>query len=308
MLTQESIILVTGCNGFLGRKLCTALVARRHSVIGICLKHPEKPLNGIVEYVVGDVCDPRIVKGVFNKYQISHVFHLAGITTHEEIVNNRFQAFRVSMLSALLLISEYVASSAEYLFYSSSGKVYKNCEQRMLSEQSPLGPNTLLGETKKQVEQCLRFHAEEDKLIVAGRIFNVYGPNQKGQFLLPTIITQLRRSRGIRLGSIDHERDYLYVDDVVTAILATTGIDKKGFFPVNIGSELGVTALDMVRAVESILGQKLFVSVASEKTRANESKKEVADSSLLRSYGWEPKWTLKQGVGSVLQQDADLTW
>jgi nucleoside-diphosphate-sugar epimerase len=149
----------------------------------------------------------------------------------------------------------------------------------------------------------------DNENLIIGRIFNVYGPNQKENFLVPTILNQIKnKNNSIELGNLSDIRDYLYVTDVVHAlkILAEQRINppKKDIF--NIGSGVGINATEIANQLMDISkAKKNIVSIKSRK-RFDENPYEVANSLKLRSLGWKPKVNLSEGLTKCITASVKL--
>ena len=141
----------------------------------------------------------------------------------------------------------------------------------------------------------LHFSTISDKSFSILSIFNVYGPNQKPEFLIPTILSQIKNNKVI-LGDIKSKRDYLYIKDLITAFLTIVKNKEKGVQIYNVGSGVSTSAEDIVRAIEKISKKKLSIEVDKSKLRKNEMPDEKADISKLKILGWNPKYNVHSGL------------
>ena len=116
------------------------------------------------------------------------------------------------------------------------------------------------------------------------RIFNVYGPGQNNNFLIPTIINQLKMKQEIIVKSTAPRRDFIYVDDVVNAFLLSQK-NLPGFNVFNIGSGKSFSVKNLVSIIQNIKKTKLPLT-SLEELRVNEIPNVVADISEAKKKTW----------------------
>lgn len=277
-------ILITGIDGFIGNHLSKALVKRGHKVKG-----SGSVLNkGQIE---------KEIKGV------DCVIHLAGKTTHGDLVVNKLESLETNVDGTKNVLDAFIRSEAKKFIYPSSGKVYGKVENLPIRESHPTNPLNVLGKTKLIAEKLIDFYSNNDKEFVILRIFNVYGEGQKENFLIPTILKQLKTGKKeIVLGDIESKRDYIHIDDVVSAIIsAIEGKNKKGIFIYNISTGVGCSAKDIVYLIGRIIGSSIKIKVNSKILRSDESKVEYGSYNLAKKeLGWEPKISLEEGLRKLI--------
>lgn len=273
-------ILITGVDGFIGKQLSKALVKRGHEIKGS-----------------GNVLDKnRIEKEIKD---VDCVIHLAAKTTHKDLVENKFEALETNIDGTKNVLDAFIRSEAKKFIYPSSGKVYGKIESLPISETHPTNPLNVLGKTKLIAEKFIEFYSNNDKEFVILRIFNVYGKGQKENFLVPTILKQVSlRKEEIMLGDTEAKRDYVYIDDVVSAIVkAVERKDKMGLLIYNICSGVGRSAKDIVYLIGKILGKDIKIKVNRKLLRSDESEAEYGSYELAKKeLGWKPKVNLEEGL------------
>ncbi|HIC76324.1 MAG TPA: NAD-dependent epimerase/dehydratase family protein, partial [Candidatus Dadabacteria bacterium] len=241
-----------------------------------------------------DVCDKDIVGEICEDKDI--IIHLAATTEHKNISKFPMESLWTSLSGTYNLLYAFQKSNAKNFIFPSSGKVYGKPSYLPFDEQHPLNPTTPLGRIKKLCEDMvLHFSTISDKSFSILRIFNVYGPNQKPEFLIPTILSQIKNNKVI-LGDIKSKRDYLYIKDLITAFLTIVKNKEKGVQIYNVGSGVSTSAEDIVRAIEKISKKKLSIEVDKSKLRKNEMPDEKADISKLKILGWNPKYNVHSGL------------
>lgn len=277
-------ILITGIDGFIGKHLLNALRERGHEVFGS-----------------GDVLNKKILMDQVSKADV--VIHLAGKTTHKDLVENKFEALETNIDGTKNVLDAFVKSKAKKFIYPSSGKVYGRIKNLPIEENHPVSPLNILGKTKSIAERLINSYADGDKEFIIFRIFQVYGKNQKENFLIPTILKQINLGKKeIVLGDTSAKRDYIYIDDVVSAFVKVIGgKGKSGLSIYNICTGVPSSAKDIVYLIGKIKKVNIKIKVNQKLLRSDETKVEYGSFELAKKeIGWEPKVSLEEGLRKLI--------
>lgn len=295
-------VLITGINGLLGQALAQKLTCQ-YEVTGAGRSLSSK-VPGVRYHCCDLSCRERVGR-LFDEEQFDWIFHLAGPTTHSDLVERRVDSLAWSWQSTHEILSKLNAIGRPVkLFYASSGKVYAPSPTGLLNEQSPTNPETVLGQHKLHIESLISFHSLNSNLqFVIGRTFNVYGPLQRASFVIPAIIDQLRTSTKIHLGNLDDRRDYLFVDDWVDGAIALMQASlPMPLTVVNVGSGRSVSVRQILKEFESILNTEISVLVDERRLRRGEPSDERASLDVMASFGWIPNIDLRDGLVRCLRE------
>jgi len=160
---------------------------------------------------------------------------------------------------------------------------------------NPYAKSKLMGE-----RLCRNFHEDFGVPVKIIRPFNVYGLGQNGKFLIPTIISQAKTGT-IRLNDPNPKRDFVFVNDLVSAYMRAIQSNETNCEIFNIGSGVSYSVREIVQIVQGHFGKELDIHF-SEKIRANEISDTVADirkaADVLR---WQPKVDLTTGIKRMLE-------
>lgn len=295
-------ILVTGINGFIGQHLGIMLLKRGHFIVGLG-RNEKCTINDIKTYYSGNVLDKKLVEKATKDVEV--VVHLAAITSHADIVDNRFATLETNFLGTKNVLDAFSKSKKTRKFlYSSTGKVYGKIMHLPISENHPTNPQNALGKSKLITEKLIDFYNNNQKEFIVFRIFNTYGPWQNENFLIPTILSEFKkRKKEIVLGDIEAKRDYVYIDDLVNAFILA--IEKKKFLGIsyyNICTGKASNAKDIVKILNKIKGLNIRVKKNSDLFRADELKIEYGSYKNARKYlEWQPQVDLKEGLQRLLK-------
>lgn len=295
-------ILITGVNGFIGQHLATELIRKGHFVVGVGLSKKCK-ITSIQTYYSGNITDKKLVEEAIR--DTNCVVHLAALTSHKDIVEKSAKTLETNFFGTKNILDAFSKSkTAKKFLYASSGKVYGNIIHLPITENHPTNPLNILGKSKLEVEKLINSYNDNKKDFIIFRIFNVYGLIQNENFLIPTILAQLaKRKREIVLGDIEAKRDYVYIDDLVSAfILAIERKGNLGISTYNICTGLGSSASDIVKIISKIKGVDIKVKINPALFRLDEMKDEYGSYEKAKKYlGWKPKVSIEDGLKRLIK-------
>lgn len=255
-------VLVTGGAGFIGSHLVRALVRRGDSVRVIdnfntgrkenlagCLKD--------IKLIKGDIRDPAAFKKAVRG--VSHLFHLAAISSVPASVDNPVDTFDVNVNGVWKLMEASRLAGVKRVIFVSSASVY-GAESKIpfketmrLRGSSPYATSKLIGE-----QLCDLYGNLYGLETVALRFFSVYGPrqNRHSQYanVIPAFVTCcLNGSRPTIYGDGNQTRDFIFVEDIVRAMLAASRLKKAVGEVINIGSGRQTSVKQLLSTIQKIL-------------------------------------------------------
>jgi UDP-glucose 4-epimerase len=290
--------LVTGGAGFIGSHLVDALVARGEEVhvLDNLATGSRANLASAAELHDLDIRDDALEQ-VVERVRPEVVFHLAAQADVGTSVERPLFDADVNVMGTVRVLEAARAIDARVVFTSSGGAIYGECERpaREDDEPEPLSPyaaSKLAGEA--YLATWNRLHGTGH---VTCRLGNVYGPRQ-----LPTLeggviaifLDRLRDGRETEIfGDGNQSRDFVYVGDVVGALLAAAASPASGIF--NVGSGIATTVLELHRLCAEAAGverEPRFVDA-----RPGDLQHSVIDPSRAASeLGWHAEMTLARGL------------
>jgi UDP-glucose 4-epimerase len=290
-----TVCLVTGGAGFIGSNLVGALVARGddvHVLDDLSKGKRENVADGAALHVA-DIRDPG---AVFDAVQPDVVFHLAAQADVRVSVERPDFDADVNVLGTLRILEAARRHDAQIVFSSTGGAIYGECEGPApeTSERRPLAP---YGTSKLCGEEYLatwnRLYETEH---VALRFGNVFGPRQEphGEAGVVAIFLGMLQHGGTPTiyGDGRQTRDYVFVGDVVAAVLAAAG-HEGGVF--NIGTGVETSVVELYDAITEATG--IHREPQHAEPRLGELQRSVLDPSLAeRELGWRPETSLADGL------------
>jgi len=275
-------VLVTGGSGFVGRRLVQFLRDE-----GAEVHAPER--NAL-----------DVSAGSFPDLSVDWVIHLAGRTYVPASWSEPADFYRVNVLGTVNVL-EYCRRTQTRLIHV-SGYCYGIPERLPIPETAPLKPNNPYAFSKCAAEDACRFFFEclQTEVMIV-RPFNIYGPGQQANFLIPRIVEQAI-DPGVPAIVVEDDtprRDYVHLDDVIGAIGSLRRNPKPGA-TFNIGSGESYSVAEVAEMVcRAAEVSKPVVSRGNR--RVNDISDVIADISAIRdAAGWSPLITLPDGLHSVV--------
>jgi UDP-glucose 4-epimerase len=190
------------------------------------------------------------------------------------------------------------------LVLSSGGTVYGRSDAPLIAEDHPTRPLGNYGRAKLLVEQELQAAAGAGGFgFTVLRPSNCYGPGQsvkRRQGLLAAVLRCYESGQPLQVaGDGSNVRDYIFVDDLVDAIVSALDAPHGAGGPINIGSGRGTSILQLIDLFAAIVGRRL--DVAFGPPNAFDVPRNVLDiSKAARLLGWSPKIELECGIRRLL--------
>lgn len=300
--------LITGAAGFLGSALSNRLAAEGHTVLGVddLSTGDPKALSQGVQFTRGDVNDrPKLwtlLQGV------DCVYHLAARVIVPESVLYPREYNQVNVGGTVTLMEAMRDVGVGRVVLISSGTVYGNQAVQPVAEVAIPNPRSPYAVSKLAAEYYTKsIGALWGIETVCLRVFNAYGPGQHHPPVhtpvIPNFLRQAWENGTIVIhGNGEQTRDYVYVDDVVSAMSAAATAAEVDTLTINVGSGTEVSVKELARLATEVTGGQPEIVY----NRRNEGglSRLCADLSLAREkLGYEPKTSLADGLKATLERE-----
>lgn len=295
--------LVTGASGFVGANLVRRLLALGANVhILLRRDSPTWRLTDCLQQLTihtADLADAASLAAAFEQSRPQDVFHLA--TARGSGASQRLAYIATSILGTAHLIEALRGSAPDARLVAAGSSLEYAPSDGPIAESHPLLPDTLHGAVKVSAGLLLRQAAQSEGLAISQlRMFHVYGPWESGHRFLPTAIRLGLAGQPIPLAAGQSRRDWVHVDDVVSALLAAAAPQAPaGIFNIGSGVEHGNEAL--LDTLEAVLQRPLARLPSAMPARPTDQAHRYADIGLAhRQLGWQPQYDLARGLRSTL--------
>jgi len=298
-------VLITGVNGFIGRNISTLLINSGHGIIGLDVDDCSQ-IEGIDQYYSESILNKTILDNLACKVDV--IIHLAAITAHSEIIEKKYKTLEINLNGTRNVLNAFKASKrAKKFIFASTGKVYGEIDELPVNEKSITKPLNILGKSKLITEQLIDFYSDDEKSYVIFRIFQAYGPGQLTNFLIPTILSQLRldkrATQTITLGDINVKRDYIFVEDIAAAFKCVISNDiPNGIQIYNLSSGNALSAKNIIAVIERLFDLKIEIDINEELFRSDEESVEYGSNLKAKHVlGWQPKFSIEEGLKTIIK-------
>ena len=304
--------LVTGGAGFIGSNLVDALLERgdQVSIVDDLSSGKESNLESALGRGAtlhrGDIRDGEQMAEIVGREQPEIVFHLAAqIDVRVSMDRPGFDArTNVEGTVNTLEAARLAGSVRRFVFSSTGGAIYGETAEVPTAETVPAFPESFYGQSKQAAELYLAAYTRiYDLSTVALRFGNVYGPRQDphGEAGVIAIFCG-KYEQGERpkvFGDGTQTRDYIFVGDLVDAIIAAGDADVTG--AINLGTEEESTVLDLIDAIREAGGGRNDFEPEFAPARKGELERScLAVGKAREVLGWEPRVDVREGIRQTL--------
>lgn len=304
--------LITGGAGFIGTTLANHLVGQGHTVrvLDDLSAGERNRLDPAVNFTRGDVEDKPKIWRLLNK--IDCVYHLAARVSVPESVLYPREYNKTNVSGTVAIMEAMRDAGINRVVFASSGAVYGEQKLPQVHEQLLPRPTSPYAVSKLAAEGYVHTIGERWGIeTVSLRIFNAYGPGQAipptHAPVIPRFVRQVLGGGSVMIfGNGEQVRDYVYIDDVVRALVAAATAEGISRQIINVGTGVGTSVSELVRLIEKVTGGQAKTIV--NPTEAGGVSSLVADTSQARALlNYEPQVSLVQGLAWLIERDPQVS-
>jgi UDP-glucose 4-epimerase len=294
-------ILITGGAGFIGTALAKALTSEGHDVrlLDLDSKFSSQEHSKFICYSV-DIRKQSEFSLIDSDY-FDAIYHLAAQTSGAISQEQPELDADTNFKGTLNVLNFARRAKVKKIIFSSSMAAYGE-KKGMIFEDDVLEPVSVYGCTKVAGEVLVRSFSQYNIDFTIFRLFNVYGPGQDmsnlRQGMASIFMAQAIMNDEIKVtGSLDRYRDFVYIDDVVSALLIA--LDDLSGKTLNVGSGTKLTVANLLEKILKIEERNLKIeNIGGHEGDIHGS---IANAEYLRSTGWEPQVLIDDGLLAMHQ-------
>ena len=299
-------ILITGGAGFIGSHLVEGLLSNENEILIFdnCLTGKKENLEFTANFkFINDDFGSESSLEKIEKFDPDICFHLAAQSSVVVSVENPALDFEHNILQPIKLIQVLLRSSCKKLVFTSSGgtifgepSIIPTAEEDYADE-----PESPYGVAKKRLNELIKIMTKNSNLKYSIlNLSNVYGPRQDphGEAGVVSIFANkyLNDEEPIIFGDGEQTRDYIYVKDVVSALIKASTIDKNHFL--NIGTGVETSVNNLANSMKSQFNSK--INPIYKSAREGELNRSVLNNSKAKKeLDWKPEYNLDEGMKQV---------
>jgi UDP-glucose 4-epimerase len=289
-------ILITGGAGYIGSHTCVELIETGNQVVvvdNLCnsseesIKRIEKLYKCEIPLYKKDVRDKESIRSIFKMHNFDAVIHFAGLKAVGSSTSIPLEYYDSNVGGALSIIKIMKSTNCRTFIFSSSATVYGKPHKVPIKEDFPLSATNPYGRTKLIIEELLRDIYTSDKTWSIGllRYFNPVGAHKSGLIgenpndipnnLMP-FISQVASGKLAKLSIFGNDydtpdgtgvRDYIHVVDLAQGHLKALNVlkNKSQLLTVNLGSGVGYSVLEIIKAFERVSGKNIPYEIVSRR-------------------------------------------
>lgn len=319
-------LLITGGAGFIGSHVVRLFVTRYpdYKIINLDkltyagnlenLKDIENEPNYVFEH--GDIVDEAFVNGLFEKYPLDGVIHLAAESHVDRSITDPMAFVRTNVMGTChLLNAAKNAWKGNYegkrFYHVSTDEVYGELHdpEEFFVETTPYDPRSPYSASKASSDHFVRaYHNTYGLPVVISNCSNNYGPNHFPEKLIPLMINNIRNKKPLPVyGKGENVRDWLFVKDHARAIDAIFHNGNNGD-TYNIGGNNEWKNIDLVHLLIGLMDKKLgnpegestgLITYVTD--RAGHDLRYAIDATkLMTELGWSPSVTFEEGLAQTV--------
>ena len=302
-------ILITGGHGILGSRLIRLLSKKKYNLFILERKLKKKKILSLelpttIKTIYGDFKDENKISEIIKKKKINFIFHLGAITQVIDAYKSPYETYKTNIMGTINILDAVRKQNKNIpIIYSSSDKAYGEMEKNSYKENDRLEGIFPYDVSKSASDLIAQSYSNTYNLKIGIiRSGNIYGP---GDFnldrLVPNLIVDALKNRNIKLRTNGKlRRDYIYVDDIAMGYLKLMNLmlkKNKKLLIYNLGSEVNLNALELVRKVYKIMKKnslkpqikKKFnkIEILSQKLDYKKAKKDLK---------WQPNFSFEKGM------------
>lgn len=307
-------VLVTGGAGFIGSHVAARLMHEGHTVSVLdelndyyapALKQKnleEIGLAGSRRFHHGDICDERLVAGVFAAERPDAVIHLAARAGVRPSLENPLLYEHANVRGTVTLLEACRRAGVKKFVFASSSSIYGVANRVPFTEEdqtnlpiSPYAATKIAGE-----KLCYTWSHLYGIDVVCLRFFTVYGPRQRPDLAIRKFIEAIDAGRAIPVfGDGSSGRDYTFVDDTVAGIVAALH-HQTPYDIFNLGNSSPISLVNLIAVIEQALGRKAVIDWQPD--QPGDVPITYADiAKARRVLGYHPQTTIADGIARFVE-------
>jgi nucleoside-diphosphate-sugar epimerase len=301
-----SRVLITGGNGFIGSNLVRRLVDCGASVSVVVRPGSDlwrlRGMESHLRVYWADVTDAVAVLRIVSELRPDVVFHTAVKGGHPRSAGESAVILHTSVFGTFSILEACLQAGVPRIVHLGGSTEYRTSAEAM-DETVPLEPDTFRGVAKALASHLVAYYARSRGLPVCIlRPFSVYGPWESMERFIPRLLVAALTGEELALAGPGFRHDFVFVGDLVEAMLRAGLASLAPGQILNIGSGEEYTNEEMVDTVSRLVGRPVKVKLGAHPPSPTDRPHWRADASLAkRLLGWQPRYGLAEGLAVHLR-------
>jgi nucleoside-diphosphate-sugar epimerase len=290
-------VLLTGASGFLGSHVLDRL--RFAKIETVILGRCRPPHSEFADFIAADLLVDHELTKFIKQAKATHLLHLAWYANHVDFWSSPTNLPWVD--STIRLVEAFCLEGGQRVVFAGTCAEYDWSYGYCREDQTPLNPATLYGTAKDVARRMAVSICDKHSVTYAwGRIFLTFGSGEAKARLIPSLVDVFSGQRQPFSVNGKAYRDFLHVTDVANAFITLVNGRSSGMY--NICSSQPVQLSNLVRELAQLMGKDPQTVLELSSARLGEPHLLVGENIKLRSEGWDPEFSLQQGLESTLRE------
>ena len=288
-------VLLTGATGFIGSQVTQELLRRGYEVHALVYPPfaPEQP--NFIQHEM-NLLDAHAVETFMAEHNFENLLHLAwyvGPKCHVADVNVDW------VIATLNLLKSFKEHGGKTFVGAGTCSEYEYKYGYLLEDETPTNPGTLYGNGKNAVFNLAKIYCHQNSIKFKWpRIFNLYGPNEKPQRLMPSVINSCLKGEDVKVSDCLKFQDYLHVEDTARGIVDVFESNLEGAVNICSGQPVQLrTIVNKIAELTNFHGKILWGAIPA----AFGDELVVGNNEKLKSTGWKQKYSLEEGLKMTIE-------
>lgn len=287
---MQKRVLVTGGTGFIGGNIVRELAGKGYEVHLAAIPPLPNARENIIPHEI-NLMDSSSVEGFMKENEFECLVHMAwyvGPKCHTSNLNLEWA------IATLNLIKSFVSYGGKVFLGAGTVSEYEYKYGYLLEDETPTDPKTMYGNSKNAVYNIAKVFCSQNSVAFKWpRIFNLYGPNEKPQRLVPSVINSCLKGEDVKVSDCLKYQDYLHVEDTARAIVSVLESNLEGAVNICSGNPVQLRRIvSLIAELTDFKGKILWGAIPA----AFEDNLVVGNNEKLKSIGWTPKYSLEEGL------------
>jgi UDP-glucose 4-epimerase len=287
-------VLITGANGYIGSNLASALDKTDYELHLLSRSKSNRDKHAYV----ADITDHLKIGKIVTEVKPEIVIHLAATGFNQAINLNLDELINVNFLATKNLIETSRKMQVRRFIYATT---YMECQgsQKAIRSDDMMRPQSEYALSKSLSTDLLisfsKVHGFDSTVL---RFFSVYGKNDLKFRFIPSVFDALMNNKILETTSLRQQRDFVYITDVIEAIINSVEADKTSQIIYNVGTGQPVPLMDVAQKIKLLCPEsKGEIKIGAKPDRPNEEMCYFADiSGTSRDLRWAPRYSLDMGL------------
>ena len=316
MAWKDKNVLITGATHFIAGHLAERLVTQGNNVKAFVRYDYQNSRGSLdklpvhigdrIEVLYGSLTNPDAVD--FATRNMDVVFHFGVLDMLPLYINMR-DYLEKTILGTFNVLNATKKHGIQRLIHISTAEVYGRVTDVPISEDCSLKAQSPHISSDIGAEKLVEgFHLSHNLPVTIARLFNIFGPIQSRNAIIPTIITQGIKGEKIFLGNMNTIRDFAYVEDAVDGLIRMVETPESIGEAINLGSGQGVSVGNLAERIMTLIGRDGEILFDATRIRPSNSDigQLIADITKAKELlDWQPESSLDEGLERTIEWFAE---